>query len=205
MVNTFITSEDYQVCVTNLDKRRRFKQTVEAKQIIQIIEKLANGDNKIAFKHHPIVKIWRNHLESLKEYYNTFLKYITEVDKINTTKLTFYQTSPSNKPWFMLFKPLLYSHQARLIQKDPMFYKDKFSVPSVYFSIGYIWLRNDQQFYQSLTVTDEDEIRKIADPLGNKYINPIYCQAVLKTGIRKGTKCGNILSKNVTYCGIHNR
>jgi len=195
MVNIFIIG-NFEFTAKNLDKRRKLKQAVEAKQIINIIQ----NQNSKGFKNHPAVFMWRPYLHSLIIYYNIFIKVLRE-EGFNLKKLSEIEapaTSAEN-PWFLDFKPFIYSHRARLFQKDPVFYKDKFDFPLEYLKIGYIWIRNSKEYYETYN------IEEIADKLSLEYINCRYCKATIKTGKRKGEICMNFLKCTGDFCGIHRR
>lgn len=205
MVNTFLIGS-FEDTARILDKKHRFKQSIEAQQIITIITKLKEGNNeKIGFSNHPIVQMWKDYLPALKYYYNLMLYYAINIDKVNTNMKYFETESNIEMPWFLYFPSFIYSHRARLYQKNPEYYKDKFTFPSFYLNIGYIWTcRHPKEIY--LAAISEEDICKLADPLSEHYINPKYCPAVIKSGIRKGSSCGNILkSSTFEFCGMHNK
>jgi hypothetical protein len=198
----------FKFTVTSLDVERCRSQCKEAKQIINTIMILKeNPDSKPGYYHHPIVQLWLNHLEALKIYYNCFIEQALTIHKIVLQKLVVMEidTSKLNEiPWFLTYPPFYLSHRARLLQKDPSHYSTKFSVPSIYLSIGYVWpVRHPPSYYIDLINQPE----KVADDLNEKYINPIYCSAIFKTGKKKGQVCGRLLDKPkgnvITTCGIH--
>ena len=121
MVNTFLIGSDFEYTVSHLDPRRKLKQAVEAQQIISIIEKKhIDKDYKGGFYNHPIVHMWYDHLNALKAYYNAL---IIELQKcsVKLDKLKKIPEEDYEMPWFMSYMPLIYSHRARLYQKDPNF------------------------------------------------------------------------------------
>ena len=70
-MQTFLPYADFAKSLKSLDYRRLGKQRIEAKQLLSIIEKLAaNPQEKIAWKNHPACRMWTNHLDALKYYYN---------------------------------------------------------------------------------------------------------------------------------------
>lgn len=212
MVNTFFTElgTNFGNMAKSLDRQRRFKQAVEAKEILLTIERKRqaareeNPGKKIGFKNHPIVVMWENHTECLKAYFNAF--YIQLVnDGFRMEKLQLMAVCESFEvPWFLMYKPLIYSHQARLLQKDPIYYADKFDFPAVYLHFGYIWVR--PQFSVQYYLENEHSPERIADKLEDKYKFAAYCQMEFKTGAKKGERCNRLLgSPSETFCGIHNR
>jgi len=204
MVNTFIIG-DFDFCAQVLDKRRKLKQAVEAKQIIDIITQ--TNKEKKGFSNHPAVIMWKPYCNALILYYNKFIEQLL-LDKVNLVKLTKIDIPSAivmdiEMPWFLTFMPFIYSHRARLYQKDPEFYKNKFEFPQEYLSIGYIWpARHNKEYY----IERESRPSEIADKLNILYVDARYCPAILKSGKRKGQPCSNILkSKMVNLCGVHNK
>ncbi len=198
MVNIFLVGDFDFTCKT-LDPRRKFKQAVESRQIISIL----TDETKQGFKNHPAVAMWRPYLGALKLYYNTFIRELKK-DGFKIQKMEeFTDNEPVVMPWFIDFMPLIYSHRARLYQKDPFYYKDKFTFPDEYLNIGYIWTnRHDKEFYLDYNYNVKD----IADPLNIIYKDVKYCQKLLKSGKRKGEPCNNIIkNKTDDFCGVHMR
>lgn len=228
MVNTFIVG-DFLFTAKVLDNRRKLKQAVEAKQIISIIMSMNSTTSKTSsttssttssgFRNHPAVIMWKPYLPALILYYNTFVKCLIDnnfkLDKLTLMPLIQSDSSDFTKtedksfdefniemPWFVNFMPMIYSHRARLYQKDPIYYKDKFEFPEEYLSLGYIWpSRKPKEFY----LNEKYEISEIADKLDKKYLNSNFCKAILKTGIKKGQECMNNIKDNNKYCGIHKK
>lgn len=178
-----------------LDSKRVFKQVVEASQVISIIEsnKTAGG-----FVNHPVVNMWRPYLNSLKLYHNTMLEECKQHRGVDTKIAILEIIGEIIHPWFIKYKPLLYSHQRMLQIKDPISYQS-FNFPSEYLNYGYIWIRKPQLFYDTTT-----DLALLADPLGKQYVNPRYCSGILKSGKNKGSKCGKLITDKKLYCGIHN-
>jgi hypothetical protein len=63
-MQTFLPYPDFKKSLQTLDYRRLGKQRVEAYQILRAI-KFGGG-----YHHHPVVKMWRGHINALKHYYN---------------------------------------------------------------------------------------------------------------------------------------
>lgn len=81
-MNTFLPFPDYAQSAACLDKRRCFKQVVEASQILDVLEGRSQG-----WKNHPAVKMWRNYIPSLKQYYAACYDYCLVNHRINFCKL----------------------------------------------------------------------------------------------------------------------
>ncbi len=212
MVNTFFTEcgTNFRNMAKSLDRQRRFKQAVEVKEILLTIErKKSSPENaKIGFKNHPIVLMWLNYEECLKHYFNAFFDQLQE-DGFVMKKLQKYENlqpmEKTNIPWFLYFEPLVYSHLARLVQKDPVYYshfKDK--IPEKYFQIGYIWIR--EKFSMDYYLQNTHSPEKIADPLEKRYTDGNYCKTQIASGKKKGQICGKLLkSSHISACGIHKK
>jgi len=162
MVITFITSPSLIECARNLDRSRSCKQRLEAKQIIDAIDN-PNGNNK-GWRNHPCTKMWMGHSGALKVYYNHIVRewiargyennmplfdiqeeeYIIIPTYFDGVRTFFPVGAVFNEktfpPWFT-WAPLIYSHRAALIRKNPEYYTSMFldSECSKYLGSGYIW------------------------------------------------------------------
>lgn len=155
-MQTFLPYSDIQKSAESLDKKRCWKQIVEAKQIINVLE-----GKTTAWQNHPAVKMWVGHTDLLKHYYNIFLHHCVEVHKINT-KLWYYECKYSEGtydekngsrlflnvvdildvnelPWWFGQEQFHRSHRARLIEKNKEFYIPKFPEDSGYNDGKYWW------------------------------------------------------------------
>ena len=138
-MQTFLPYPDFRKCAEVLDKRRCFKQVVEASQIIDCLE-----GKKVGWKNHPAVKMWVGYENLLKHYYNVFLHHCLKVHKINTQM--WYKDCPysygvrsndlgdyftetnreASKPFWLGQEPFHRAMRSRLIEKSPEFYGPKF-------------------------------------------------------------------------------
>lgn len=66
-MQTFYPFEKLSDTVQCLDKKRCWKQAVECRQILNVLEGRSEG-----WKNHPAVKMWAGHVDFLKTYYNAF-------------------------------------------------------------------------------------------------------------------------------------
>lgn len=138
MVNTFIPYSNYKLIAKILDSKRLGKQRVEAMQILNILEGKNRGTGWI---NHPVVKMWKGHTESLKQYYNEMVREWVRRGYRNTMKL--YKINKPHKPWFVKCISVNLSHQASLLRKNPAYYKELFKcVPKKYLKYSYIWVGN---------------------------------------------------------------
>ena len=58
MVNTFLPFPDVRKSLSCLDRRRLFKQSVEAMQILRVNLGLQGG---VGFTNHPAVRMWKGY------------------------------------------------------------------------------------------------------------------------------------------------
>lgn len=133
-MQTFLPFPDFYKSAQSIDKKRCWKQVVEAAQILDIL-----SGKESRSKNHPAIKMWEGYEECLKVYFNAFLDVCKEVHKINT-KYTFL-TVNSNAivyPWWWNNQDFHKGMQARLIEKDREFYLPKFP-DSEGFNDGKYW------------------------------------------------------------------
>lgn len=91
-MQTFLPYPFFVECASVLDKKRCWKQVVEAKQILCVLraesipEEWKESKDYINQKNlnHPAVQMWKGKEQFLKDYYNIFLHYCKYVHKINT-------------------------------------------------------------------------------------------------------------------------
>ena len=143
MVNTFIPYSNYKKIAKCLDNKRLGKQRVEAQQILNILEKKANGENPKGWAHHPIVHMWEGYEQALKYYINVMIEEWIKRGFVNNMMIHKLKTTPAI-PWFVKCKPINYSHQASLIRKNPAHYKSIFKPPAEYLKYKYIWLHRSR-------------------------------------------------------------
>ena len=212
MVNIFIVGS-YEFTAKTLDKKRKLKQAIELKQIIDTIKRVnkvkelkESKENKsVGWSNHPVVKMWYNYPYNLTKYYNIIVKELIN-DGFNLKKIDYlpFDSLDLNEevPWFINWNTYIFCNRSMLYLKDPIYYKDKFEFPEKFLKFGYIWpCRHSKEYY----LENENDLGKICDKLAEKYINCRYCKAVIKTGKNnKGNNCGNLLKNNNSeYCGIH--
>ena len=72
----FLPYEDFEETARCLDYRRLGKQRVEARQIIELLDKYDKGIDisKLPWSNHPIVNMWKGYTFCLKVYYNAIVK-----------------------------------------------------------------------------------------------------------------------------------
>ncbi len=170
-MQTFLPYSSFQLSAQVLDKKRCWKQVVEAKQIIECLTDVTSKSHR--YINHPAVQMWVGYEDLLKHYYNMFLLHCKKVHKINTTlhyqyctfsnpefidgdgeilnfiKWEDYRYNANNYPFpFWLDNENFHrSHRARLIEKNREFYLPKFPEDENYNGGRYWWpVMQDKMF-----------------------------------------------------------
>lgn len=151
-MQTFLPYPSFEDSAKALDKRRCWKQVVEAKQIIDILELKAIkgkgtiygvGNIKIGWQNHPAVKMWEGHLFHLKWYFDDFLEVAANDHGINTNYELYDQSVVAegydNPPWWLGNENFHRAMRARLIEKDRGFYLEKFPADEGFNGGKYFW------------------------------------------------------------------
>lgn len=146
-MQTFLPYSDFKKSAEVLDKRRCWKQVVEAKQIIEILE-----GKTTSWKNHPAVKMWEGHIPELMVYFNIFLKICKQKHKINTKYTPFTIGDFKGKrtlvndagfygkdPWWLGNEDFHRAMRARLIEKDTEFYLPLFPNDKGFNNGKYFW------------------------------------------------------------------
>ncbi len=114
-MQTFLPYPDFEKCAKILDKRRAFKQVVEANQILNI---LLNRTQSKAWRNHPAVRMWTGYEDCLKQYYNVFYLYCKNQHNIKYKKLIPEDISfVGSQPVWLGKEELHESHRANLWRK----------------------------------------------------------------------------------------
>lgn len=145
-MQTFFPYPDLSLSALSLDKRRAFKQVIEARQIL---DALTNPLSKsYRFRNHPAVKMYSGYTEFLKQYYNVFLDVCLNVHKINT-KYEYLPTDNIIIPWWWNNDNFHNSHKARLLEKDYAFYSQSIGIEYLNFNNSkYWWPDNDTKTFK---------------------------------------------------------
>lgn len=124
-MQTFLPFPDFKNSVAVLDKKRAWKQVVEASQILDILLDRKtkpvkyNKDGSIrqrGHSNHPAVLAWQGYESSLQNYFDVFLDYCINIHKINTKYK--YELPKTIVYPFWIDCPAVYeSHKDRLAQK----------------------------------------------------------------------------------------
>jgi hypothetical protein len=143
-MQTFLPYTDFRKSAQCLDYKRLGKQRVEAKQIIDLLEKHDKGEDisKLPWGNHPAVRMWMGYTETLKLYYNYIL--IEWESRGYKNNMTYYTLSFWNlfhkifpKPDWLGRKDFHDAHKSNLLRKDKEFYgKYNWDVPD---DLPYKW------------------------------------------------------------------
>lgn len=167
-MQTFLPYSDFKKCAEVLDKKRCWKQVIEAKQIITVLDNLKKEievpkiiENSIkkkrqAWENHPAVKMWKGYEELLKHYYNIFLDHCVHVRFINT-RLTYIECNYSNGEFTDLGYQLvngfeLYGDLFKLTDKETPFW---FNNEDFHRSHRARLIEKDREFYLPKFPDDE--------------------------------------------------
>ena len=123
-MQTFLPYADFKKSAKCLDYRRLGKQRVEAKQIINLLEKYDNGVDisKLAWGNHPAVRMWIGYTFRLKLYYNIILnEWIKRGYKNNMELYEFndfdYREAKVDYPDWLGRKDFHDAHKSKLLLK----------------------------------------------------------------------------------------
>jgi len=135
-MQTFLPYSDFFKSAGVLDKKRCWKQVVEAAQIINCLE-----GKKVGWKNHPAVKMWQGYNIALQVYFNDFLEVARFKHDINTKYEPFYHPSVMiyATPWWLGNEDFHRAMRARLIEKDKDFYLPLFPHDEGFNGGKYFW------------------------------------------------------------------
>ena len=131
-MQTFMPYPDYRRSLECLDRARLGKQRVEAFQIISALRGESSG-----WINHPAVRMWREHLPALIEYYNLSLQVWSARGYRNVLLLPFPEIASPIKPPWVGNRQFHRSHQSNLVRKNPAYYRKFF--PHVSCNLPYVW------------------------------------------------------------------
>ena len=120
-MQTFLPYDDFERSVRALDSRRLIKQVLEVQQIITIITRQQG-----AWKRHPAVLMWKDHVPCLALYGLIAAKeYTRRYGKIHAcvANIERYAKSSVEYPWWFGDIRLHRSHRANLLRKDRIYYR----------------------------------------------------------------------------------
>lgn len=114
-MQTFLPYSDFQKCAECLDDKRLYKQIVECKQILNVLN---DYDNAKGWKHHPAVLMWQGFEKALRCYQLVMLnewltrRWDVELDDED------YKVYKKHLPDWLGDERLHKSHRAMLYYKD---------------------------------------------------------------------------------------
>lgn len=160
-MQTFLPEPDFLLTSKTLDKKRLFKQVVEARQILTLLdEKIHKTEDGFVLiyeflkkskqhKNHPVLKMWRNHIDFLKLYHD-FMLYECLQRGIKTApyflidgryeslcELFAAHLYAKNIPSWFGNKKFHDSHKSNLVRKLPEHYRKFY--PDIIDDLPYIW------------------------------------------------------------------
>lgn len=118
---TFLPYPSFAVSAQVLDRKRCWKQVLEAWQILQT---LLGTYERGGWKHHPCTKMWRGYEAALAVYYNVFLEESVLTHHINVVKMLPVELKNEvvTLPSWLGDERLHASHRSNLIRKNEDFY-----------------------------------------------------------------------------------
>jgi len=123
-MQTFMPVTNFQESSRIIDKKRCWKQCMEAWQMLNGFERERNGD-KFGYRNHAAIRMWVGYDEALKVYYNEFWYTCVDIHHYNIVKIKPIEVDHSKvvlPPWIG-YEPLHSSHRSRLLQKNYEYYK----------------------------------------------------------------------------------
>lgn len=142
-MQTFLPYPDFYDSAAALDKKRCWKQVVEASQIIKVLE-----GTTTAWANHPAVRMWKGYEKALDNYYNAFLHISINKHNINTQMSNRPAWLRCDTPWWLGVKDFHRAMRARLLDKDFEYYRHVFKLDDWRFNEGmYFWPNPDKPGY----------------------------------------------------------
>jgi len=139
-MQTFLPYEDFEKTARTLDRLRLGKQRVEAYQILLTNNKVLMTDEKIAWRNHPAVLMWRGYNDALCEYGITMCTEWIRRGYKDTLKERFEGMrlvhNPAAPAW-LGNKAFHESHQSKLLEKNAEHYGKYFT--DVKAGLPYVW------------------------------------------------------------------
>lgn len=150
-MQTFLPYEDFTKSALVLDKKRCWKQTVEAMQIINILQdKGMHPAMKVGWGNHPAVKMWEGYLPLLRYYFDRMLFVSKSVHNINTKYkylvtdvFTLQEIEEFDRPWWLGDEEFHRAMRSRLIVKDREYYLQAFREDEGFNDGKYLWPDNE--------------------------------------------------------------
>jgi hypothetical protein len=117
-MQTFLPYHDFRTSALCLDKKRCWKQVIEASQIIGTLT-----GKWTAWKNHPVARMWRKYLPALISYYNVFWETSVNKHSIRVVKMQpIYTQENIVLPLWLGDEKVHASHRSNLLRKNIEFY-----------------------------------------------------------------------------------
>lgn len=174
MVTTFLPFVSFEDSLAVLDNQRLGKQRVEAAQIIKAVNSLYSCEAK-GYANHPAILMWIDYEDALAHYYNLCLKEWERRGYTNTMHPVDISIPIEDieMPWYIGWDHFHKSHQASLLRKHPVYYKNKFQqeesllkgdysidgyLDEFYIQRGYIWPSHHEDNIEHVLSLDNDTL-----------------------------------------------
>ncbi len=135
-MQTFLPYPDLYKSALVIDAKRRWKQVVEARQLINTLTGVSEG-----WKNHPALKMWIGYVSGLQQYADVMLRVVREQETHNVKAYDYFRVKHyCLPPWFGDYA-FHESHRSNLLRKDETFYrKYGWTEPT---DLPYIWPSNN--------------------------------------------------------------
>lgn len=140
-MQVFVPFYDIYMTASCLDRRRLWKQVLEAKQIIMAIDGISE-----AWKNHPVTKMYTPYLQWLVNYMNCLEAY-WEGD-LNRASMYSKVIKCIKNPIF-LTQEFLDNHKKRLYTKDPVYYNQFSYLGTSEVNMYWSWDNNNWLYYKN--------------------------------------------------------
>lgn len=115
-MQTFLPYAHFQRSAEVLDKKRAWKQVVEAHQLLNTL-----GGKSEGWKNHPACKMWKGYETGLIHYYNVFWSHCVDNLGIKAVKMRFNTQcahDPIKIPPWVGYEPFHAAHRSNLLRKS---------------------------------------------------------------------------------------
>lgn len=148
-MQTFLPYASFDRSAQVLDPTRRWKQCVEARQLVAALEQgptvayPVEGDRKNVYGaptrvrpgwgvrvtpwyNHPACVMWRGHVAALKQYFNWMLHWVYTDKTHKVVAFGMYDIPQQDRrppmPWWFGNRKFHAAHRSNLLRKDPEYY-----------------------------------------------------------------------------------
>jgi len=114
-MQTFLPYSNFVESAKILDYRRLGKQRVEGMQILNILNNLSD---KVGWRNHPAVRMWREHRGCLKKYTQVMIDEWKNRGYKNNINLDCYANDENDYPSWIEDWSFHIAHQSNLVRKQ---------------------------------------------------------------------------------------